>query len=77
MNNYFKILEHYIFNNYLYNYPIELKDKVKYVLQNGKRLRPILCIIFSGINEEVQGELTEYLTNHEKNEDYNIIKTYF
>ena len=59
MNNYFKSIEYYIFNNYVYNYPIELKDKVKYVIQNGKRLRPILCIIFSGINKNVNSELND------------------
>jgi len=49
MNNYFKKIENFIFNNYINNYPNELKNKFKYLIENGKRLRPILCIIFSNI----------------------------
>ena len=47
MNNYFINIEKFIINKYINNYPNELKDKVLYLLQNGKRLRPILFLIFS------------------------------
>ena len=40
-------IENFIINKYINNYPTELKDKVLYLLQNGKRLRPILFLIFS------------------------------
>jgi geranylgeranyl pyrophosphate synthase len=47
MNNYFINIEKYIINKYINKYPIELKDKILYLLQNGKRLRPILFLIYS------------------------------
>ena len=39
----------------LVEYPVNIQDKVEYCLQDGKRLRPILCIIFSGI--EINNDL--------------------
>ena len=57
MNHYFVAIEKFIYKKHMYNYPIELQDRVKYLLHNGKRLRPILCIIFSNINCDVSNEL--------------------
>ena len=57
MNNYFINIEKFIYKKHIYNYPIELQDKVKYVLQNGKRLRPILCLIFSNIVNTISNEI--------------------
>ena len=51
MNNYFIKIENFIKNKYINTYPLELKDKVLYLLQNGKRLRPILFLLFSGEDE--------------------------
>ena len=50
MNTYFNNIEKFIFEKYINNYPFVIKNKIKYLLQNGKRLRPILCILFSNIN---------------------------
>jgi geranylgeranyl pyrophosphate synthase len=47
MNNYFINIEKYIITKYITKYPNELKDKILYLLQNGKRLRPILFLIYS------------------------------
>ena len=57
MNNYFKKIEKFMFNNYINNYPDELKDKFKYLVENGKRLRPILCLIFSNSNTSISNEI--------------------
>ena len=51
MNNYFIKIEKFIINKYINLFPLELKDKVLYLIQNGKRLRPILFLIFTGENE--------------------------
>ena len=53
MNNYFNNIENFIFKKYINNYPFEIKDKIIYLLQNGKRLRPILCLIFSNIDIDI------------------------
>ena len=57
MNNYFINIEKFIYKKHIYNYPIEIQDRVKYVLQNGKRLRPILCLIFSNIVNTISNEI--------------------
>jgi geranylgeranyl pyrophosphate synthase len=49
MEYYFKEIENFIMKIQLLDYPENIKDKVEYFLQDGKRLRPILCIIFSGL----------------------------
>ena len=51
MNNYLIKIEKFIKNKYINLYPPELKDKVLYLLQNGKRLRPILFLLFTGEDE--------------------------
>jgi len=57
MNNYFISIEKFIYKKHIYNYPIEIQDRVKYVLQNGKRLRPILCLIFSNVDNTISNEI--------------------
>jgi geranylgeranyl pyrophosphate synthase len=49
MDYYFTEIENYIMKKQILEYPEDLQDKVIYSLQDGKRLRPILCIIFSGL----------------------------
>ena len=49
MEFYFNKIEKFIMKTQIIDYPEILKDKVEYFLQDGKRLRPILCIIFSGL----------------------------
>jgi geranylgeranyl pyrophosphate synthase len=49
MEYYFTEIENYIMKKQILEYPEDLQDKVIYSLQDGKRLRPILCIIFSGL----------------------------
>jgi len=73
MNNYLKKIEKFMFNNYINNYPDELKDKFKYLVENGKRLRPILCIIFSNIEYKNNyiTNITNIFVNNSSN--YNII----
>jgi len=73
MNNYFQKIEKFIFNNYINNYPNELKNKFKYLIENGKRLRPILCIIFSNIEYKNNyiTNITNIFVNNSSN--YNII----
>ena len=51
MNNYSIKIDTFIKNKYINTYPPELKDKVLYLIQNGKRLRPILFLIFTGESE--------------------------
>ena len=51
MNNYSIKIDTFIKNKYINTYPPELKDKVLYLIQNGKRLRPILFLIFTGETE--------------------------
>ena len=68
MENYFKEINNFIIEINIKNYPEEIRDKVKYFLQDGKRLRPILCLLFSGI-EIKQNEKTEL------NESNSIIYT--
>ena len=49
MEIYFNKIEKFIMKIQILDYPDIIKDKVEYFLQDGKRLRPILCLIFSGI----------------------------
>ena len=51
MNNYLIKIDNFIKNKYINVYPLELKDKVLYLLQHGKRLRPILFLLFTGEDE--------------------------
>lgn len=72
MNNYFQKIEKFMFNNYINTYPNKLKDKFTYLIENGKRLRPILCILFSNIeyNKNNYSTITNITDN---NSNYNII----
>ena len=47
MDLYFNEIENFIMNKYIKEFPEEIQDKVIYLLQDGKRLRPILSLIFS------------------------------
>ena len=67
MNNYFISIEKFIYKKHIYNYPIEIQDRVKYVLQNGKRLRPILCLIFSNVDNTISNEI-----NYNEINNYNL-----
>ena len=70
MEYYFTEIENFIMKKQILEFPKDIQDKVEYLLQDGKRLRPILCIIFSGL------ELTQYNkkddTANSKNIIYNI-----
>jgi len=57
MESYFIKIENFIINKQINDYPEELQDKVIYLLQGGKRLRPILCILFSGIDDSLDHSL--------------------
>ena len=69
MNNYFTNIETFITHKYINKYPIELKDKLLYLLQNGKRLRPILFLIF---NKEDTIILDNNIVNNSQYVIYNI-----
>jgi geranylgeranyl pyrophosphate synthase len=47
MDLYFNEIETFIMNKYIIEFPEAIQDKVIYLLQDGKRLRPILSLIFS------------------------------
>ena len=47
MDLYFNEIETFIMNKYIKEFPEAIQDKVIYLLQDGKRLRPILSLIFS------------------------------
>ena len=47
MDLYFNEIETFIMNKYIKEFPEAIQDKVTYLLQDGKRLRPILSLIFS------------------------------
>lgn len=47
MDLYFNEIETFIMTNYIKEFPQAIQDKVIYLLQDGKRLRPILSLIFS------------------------------
>ena len=63
MNNYLIKIENFIKNKYINLYPPELKDKVLYLLQNGKRLRPILFLLFTG-EDELENTIYETYINY-------------
>ena len=61
MNNLFINIENFIINKYINKYPLELKDKIFYLLQNGKRIRPILFLIYSGYDNNNNNNNYEYV----------------
>jgi geranylgeranyl pyrophosphate synthase len=67
MEYYFNEIENFIMKIQLLDYPENIKDKVEYFLQGGKRLRPILCIIFSGLR--IINENTNLDTNLDTNSE--------
>ena len=60
MQYYFTEIENYIMKTQILEYPEDIQDKVIYSLQDGKRLRPILCIIFSGLEKSNLESLDKY-----------------
>ena len=60
MQYYFTEIENYIMKTQILEYPEDIQDKVIYSLQDGKRLRPILCIIFSGLENNNLESLEKY-----------------
>ena len=68
MDKYYKSFENFLMNIQIEDYPEQIRDRVKYLLQDGKRLRPILCIIFSGIDIDQ----IEQIENHKFNTIYKI-----
>jgi len=51
MEIYSNILNDFINTTYINNFPIDLQDKIKYLFNDGKKIRPILCLCFSGISK--------------------------
>lgn len=49
MEKYFDIINNFINTKYINNFPIEIHEKIKYLFNDGKRIRPILFIAFSHI----------------------------
>ena len=64
MNNFFIKIENFILNNYINRYSLELKDKILYLLENGKRLRPILFLIYTDIDVNNNTILIDTTTNN-------------
>jgi len=75
MNNYLIKIENFIKNKYINIYPPELKDKVLYLLQNGKRLRPILFLLFTG-EDEIENTINNTHNTHNINNINNINDIY-
>ena len=50
MENYYNRINDFIMKKQILEYPNTIQDKVEYFLKDGKRLRPILCILFSGLD---------------------------
>jgi len=65
-NEYFTNFENFIMKIHLLEYPEEIQDKVSYLLQDGKRLRPILCLLFSG-------QTKQFIVNENDTNDTNDI----
>ena len=56
MDLYFNEIETFIMTNYIKEFPEEIQDKVIYLLQDGKRLRPILSLIFSSYENSIDSK---------------------
>jgi geranylgeranyl pyrophosphate synthase len=50
MENYYNRINDFIMKIQILEYSNTIQDKVEYFLKDGKRLRPILCILFSGLD---------------------------
>lgn len=57
MEKYFDIINNFINTKYINNFPIEIHDKIKYLFNDGKRIRPILSLCFCSIENENASEI--------------------
>ena len=57
MEKYFDIINNFINTKYINNFPIEIHDKIKYLFNDGKRIRPILSLCFCSIENENTSEI--------------------
>jgi len=51
MDFFYKEIDNYIMNIQINDYPELIRSKVLYLLDGGKRLRPLLCLIFSSYHK--------------------------
>jgi geranylgeranyl pyrophosphate synthase len=64
MDNYFDIINNFINTKYINNFPIEIHDKIKYLFNDGKKIRPILSLCFGSIeNGNDYGNENEIILN--------------
>jgi geranylgeranyl pyrophosphate synthase len=49
MEKYIAQFNNYFSNSFIYNFPEIIHEKIHYLLEDGKRIRPILFIVFSGV----------------------------
>ena len=73
MEIYFKEITNYIMKIEIEDYPEDIRDKVEYYLQDGKRLRPILCLLFSGLKYNDISDTNKNYKNYENNKSNCII----
>lgn len=71
-NEYFTNFENFIMKTQLLEYPEEIQDKVSYLLQDGKRLRPILCLLFSGQTNNSMNSMNSMNINEKDKIIYSI-----
>ena len=64
MDIYNKVINNFIDNIYIYEYPIEIREKIQYILSDGKKLRSILYLCF--INNYEFSKLQEHVNDIEK-----------
>ena len=57
MEKNFDIINNFINTKYINNFPIEIHDKIKYLFNDGKRIRPILSLCFCSIENENASEI--------------------
>lgn len=67
MEIYFKEINNYIIKIEIQDYPEDIRDKVEYYLQDGKRLRPILCLLFSGLKYNDISDTNKHNENNKSN----------
>jgi geranylgeranyl pyrophosphate synthase len=75
MDFFYKEIDNYIMNIQINDYPELIQSKVSYLLDGGKRLRPLLCLIFSSYHKIYDSigsiEKNKYIEN-KKNVIYKI-----
>lgn len=65
---YFNLIEDFLMNKQIKDYPEQIQDKLIYMLKDGKRIRPILSLIFTASDTECNK-----LNDIKKNIIYKII----